>query len=161
MSPVSPNRRRGGVLLWTGAATMLAGVLAVLAVALWPMSETDKARQDGEHLGQAVTDLRNAESTGDVDAALDDLHSAIRDTREHVGDALYEQVDDQGNAIYHAVNGFIGANSSDDEWEQDLYEEELETAVDDLTSQAEGFRTDGPEVQQAFWDGYQDGLNAS
>jgi hypothetical protein len=159
MSPASPARRRA-VLLWTGATAMLAGVLAVLAIALWPMSETEKARQDGEHLGQAVTDLRNAESTDDVDDALDDLHSAIRDTREHAGDALYEQVDDQGNAIYHAVNGFIGANSTDDEWEQDLYEEELETALEDLSSQAEEFRTDGPEVQQAFWEGYEDGVNA-
>jgi hypothetical protein len=147
------------MLRWITGGVLVAAVIAALTVALWPMSETDKAREDGENVGQAVTDLRNAESTGDVDSALDDLHSAIRDTRDHAGDALYEQVDAQGDAIYHAVNGFIGANSSDDEWEQDLYEEELETALEDLSSQAEEFRTNGPEVQQAFYEGMQDGLN--
>ena len=50
-------------------------------------------------------------------------------------------------------------NTADDEFEADLYEPELETAVDDLTSNADDFRTTGPEVQQAFWDGYEDGLN--
>jgi hypothetical protein len=146
------------MLRWITGGVLVAAVIAALTVALWPTSETDKAREDGENVGQAITDLRNAETTGDVDSALDDLHSAIRDTRDHAGDAVYEQVDAQGDAIYHAVNGFIGANSSDDEWEQDLYEEELETALEDLTSQAEDFRTTGPEVQQAFYQGLQDGL---
>jgi hypothetical protein len=159
-TPESDPRPRRNLLRWAGIGTVVAAGLAVLTIAVWPQSETDKAREDGERVGQAVADLRAAESTGDVDSALDDLHSAIRDTREHAGDALYEQVDAQGDAIYHAVNGFIGANSTDDEWEQDLYEEELETALEDLSSQAEEFRTDGPEVQQAFWEGYEDGVNA-
>jgi hypothetical protein len=158
-TPAPGPRRRLSVLRWTGLGTTLAVVLAGLTVALWPASESDKAREDGENVGQAVADLRTAESTDDVDNALDDLHSAVRDTRDHAGDAIYDQVDAQGDAIYHAVNGFLGATSTDDEWEADVYEAELETAVEDLNSQAEEFRTEGPEVQQAFWDGVQDGLS--
>jgi hypothetical protein len=147
------------MLRWITGGVLVAAVIAALTVALWPMSETEKARQDGENVGQAITDLRNAETTGDVNDALDDLHAAVRDTREHAGDAVYDHVDAQGDAIYHAVNGFIGANSSDDEWEQDVYEEELETALEDLSGQAEEFRTTGPEVEQAFYEGLQDGLD--
>jgi hypothetical protein len=50
--------------------------------------------------------------------------------------------------------------TAEDDWDYDVYQWELEDAVDDLTSNAEDFRTTGPEVQQAFWDGYQDGLNS-
>jgi LuxR family maltose regulon positive regulatory protein len=37
----------------------------------------------------------------------------------------------------------------------DLYQSELDTAVADLNDNAADFRTEGPEVQQAFWDGFQ------
>jgi hypothetical protein len=50
-------------------------------------------------------------------------------------------------------------HTSDDSFSVDVYQAELNTAVDDLAGQADDFRTTGPEVQQAFWDGYQDGLN--
>jgi hypothetical protein len=159
-TPESDPRPRRNLLRWAGIGTVVAAGLAVLTIAAWPQSETDKARQDGENVGQAVADLRTAETTDDVNDALDDLHSAVRDTRDHAGDAVYEQVDAQGDAIYHAVNGFMGATTTDDEWDQELYEEELETAVEDLSSQAEEFRTEGPEVQQAFYEGLQEGLNS-
>jgi hypothetical protein len=58
------------------------------------------------------------------------------------------------------VNGYIGSLHSADDWEQELYEEELETALDDLYTQAEEFRTSGPEVVQSYWDGFQDGLES-
>jgi hypothetical protein len=32
-------------------------------------------------------------------------------------------------------------------------------AVDDLSSQAGDFRAQGPEVQEAFWEGYEEGLS--
>ena len=59
-----------------------------------------------------------------------------------------------------AVDGFVGANTADG-FEQDLYQAELDVAVDDLVTQADEFRTQGPEAQQAFWDGVDDGLNAA
>ena len=65
------------------------------------------------------------------------------------------------DALDRAADGFVGTLTADDEFEQDLYEAELDVAVDDLTSQAEDFRTTGPEVQQAFWDGFDTGLDAA
>jgi hypothetical protein len=157
-TPEAEPRPRRNLLRWAGIGTVVAAGLAVLTIAVWPQSETDKARQDGGHVGHAVAGLRTADSTDDVHNALDDLNAAVRDTRDHAGDVIYNQVDAQGDAIYHAVNGVVGATSSTDEWEADLYEEELETAVEDLNSQAEELRTDGTEVQQDFWDGVESGL---
>ena len=83
----------GGSLL----ALLVAGVVAIAA---WPASDTDKARDNGEQVGQAVNDLCNADSSTDVDAPLSER--------------------------------------------------------DDLTD----YRAQGPEVHQAFWDGFQSGVNS-
>jgi hypothetical protein len=65
----------------------------------------------------------------------------------------------QEDALARAAEGFVGSRTTDDAFEADLYQAELDVAVDDLGSQAEDFRTTGPEVQQAFWDGYEAGLD--
>jgi hypothetical protein len=143
------------------AGVLAAALVALLAVALWPASEADKARSDGEQLGRAVVELRDAQSPADVDAALADVHRAAQDTREHAGDAVGDQVDEQADALDRAVDGFVGSHTSDDSFEADLYQAELDTAVDDLTSQAGDFRSQGPEVQQAFWDGYETAVDAA
>ena len=38
--------------------------------------------------------------------------------------------------------------------------EEVNDALDDLATQADHFRTNAPEVEQAFWEGVDSGLNA-
>jgi hypothetical protein len=134
-------------------------VLAAGTLALWPASETDKARDDGRQVGAAVAQLQSATSGEEVDAALVELRDAAADTRDHAGDAVSSQVDDQVGALDRAVDGFTGERTTGDSFEADLYQAELDTAVDDLTSQADDFRTTGPEVQQAFWEGYQDGFS--
>jgi hypothetical protein len=63
-----------------------------------------------------------------------------------------------GDALDRAVDGFVGSRTSDDEFSADLYEAELDGAVDDLYDNASGFRGEGPEVQQAFWEGYQSAI---
>jgi hypothetical protein len=158
MSPAHSNPSRTSVLRWITGGVLLAAVLAALAVAVWPASETEKARADGEQLGLAVNDLSNAQTAAEVDAALVDVHDAVAETAEHAGDEVAEQVDEQADALDRTVDGFVGMHTTDDDFEYELYEYELDVAVDDLTSQAEEFRTQGPEVQQAFWEGYQDGL---
>ena len=159
MSPTRTTRRSS--LSWITGGLLAAAVITALAVALWPASETEKAREDGEQLGLAVSDLRDAQTTAEVDAALDGVHDAIADTADHAGDEVAEQVDEQADALDDTVDGFVGMHTTEDEFEAELYEYELDVAVDGLTSQAEEFRTQGPEVQQAFWDGYHDGLNAT
>ena len=150
---------RSTLLRWTAGSGFVAGALAVAAIALWPASEADKARADGRQFGDAVAQLSGATSTAEVDAALADLDTAVIDTRDHAGDAVAEQAADQQDALARAVDGFVGKTTSSDAFEQDLYDYELDTALDDLSSQADDFRTTGPEVQQAFWDGYETGVN--
>lgn len=145
------------LVAWISGGIVLAAVVAALAVALWPASEADKARDDGEQLGEAVTALYYADTSAEVDAALADVNTAVSDTREHAGDAVATQVADQQDALARAVDGFVGANTSGDEFEAELYQAELDVAVDDLTRQADDFRTTGPEVEQAFWEGFDTG----
>ena len=135
-----------------------AAVLCVLAIALWPASEADKARDDGERVGEAVTQLYNAESSTEVDAALAELDAAVSDTRAHAGDEVADQVADQQDALARAAEGFAGYYGTDSDWDQALYEAELEIALDDLYYNAEDFRDQGPEVHDAFWAGVDEGL---
>jgi hypothetical protein len=137
---------------------VIGGIIAVVAVAVWPASTTDKARDDGQQLGQAVGQLYNAQSAADVDAALAQIDAAAGDARDHAGDEVASQVADQEDALARVADGFVGAHTSGDAFEVDLYQAELNTAVDDLSRQADDFRAQGPAVQQAFWDGFQDGL---
>jgi ABC-type sugar transport system substrate-binding protein len=140
-----------------GGALVVA-LLAAVMVAVWPESAADRARDDGERLGQAVGDLYYAETDAEVDAALADIDSAVADTREHAGDELASQVEDQADALSRAADGFVGSHTTDDAWEADIYQAELDVARDDLADNAGDFRTQGPEVREAFWQGVNDGL---
>ena len=139
------------------AALGLAAIVAV-TIAVWPDSAADKARADGKHLGQAVGDLYYAQGTADVDAALADINSALSDSRQHASDELNEQVDKQADALNRAADGFVGSHTSDNEWDQDLYQSELDYAVDDLANNADDFQNQRSDVDQAYYEGFQDGL---
>jgi hypothetical protein len=158
-APTPARSARRSLLGRALAGILVAVVLAAAAVALWPASEADKAREDGEQLGQAVAPLYNADSSAEVDAALAEVDDAVTDTRDHAGDEVASQVADQQDAFARAVDGAVGAATTDDAFEAELYQAELDYAVEDLTSQASDFRAQGPEVQQAYWEGFEDGLN--
>jgi hypothetical protein len=157
-APATPARRVS-LPRWIAGGTLTAALLTTLTIAVWPASEADKARSDGEAFGASVAQLESATTTAEVDDALIAMQDAVSDTRAHAGDAVAEQADDQAYALDRAVDGFVGSHTSDDSFEVDLYQAELDTALDDLSSQAEDFRTTGPEVQQAFWDGVQTGYS--
>jgi hypothetical protein len=57
------------------------------------------------------------------------------------------------------VDGFVGSRTADHEFDAELYQAELDYAVDDLTTQASEFRTEAPEVQQAYWEGFEEGFS--
>jgi hypothetical protein len=161
-TPAAAARAGRSSLLRRLAGGGLAAALAcVVAIAVWPASEADKARDDGERLGQAVAQLYDAQSTTEVDAALTELDAAATDAADHAGDNVADQVADQQDALARAADGFVGTIAADDEFEADLYQVELDIAVDDLTSQADDFRSEGPDVQQAFWEGVDEGLSGS
>jgi hypothetical protein len=137
-----------------GLGTLCALLAAILTIALWPASEASKARADGEQLGTAVSSLYAADTTDEVDAALDDVSDAVADTRDHAGDQVNERVNDAADALDRAADGFAGAVTADDEFSQDVYQSELDDAIGDLDSQAQDVSDDAPEVEQAFWDGF-------
>ena len=149
---------RGSLLGRILGGTLVVLLLAAVTVAVWPESAADRAHDDGERLGQAVGDLYYADTDAEVDAALSDIDSAVADTREHAGDEIASQVDDQADALSRAADGFVGSVTTDSAWDQDLYQAELDVALDDLTGNASDFRAQGPEVHQAFWQGVEDGL---
>jgi hypothetical protein len=111
---------RTSLLAWIAGGVVTAALLVALAIAVWPASEADKARADGEQLGQAVSDLHYAQSEAEVDAALADVDAAVNDARDHGGDEVAEQVVEQQHALVGAVDGFVGATSTDDTFEADL-----------------------------------------
>jgi hypothetical protein len=156
---MAPAKTRS-LVRWILAGTVLVATLVVVAVAVWPASETDKAREDGKQLGEAVTSLYNAQSSDEVDAALTDVRSALEDARDHASSNVSDQIDDQADALSRVADGFVGTHTSDDAFEVDLYQGELNDAIDDLDRQAEDFQNEGPEVQQAFLDGYQSGRSS-
>jgi hypothetical protein len=136
--------------LWIAGGALAVAAVAALAIALWPDSQTDKARADGRQLGEAVAALSTASTSAEVDAALSDIDVAVTETRDHAGDRVADQAADQADALDRAVDGFAGSRTTDDAFEADLYEAELDAAVDDLYANASDFRGEGPEVQQAF-----------
>jgi hypothetical protein len=142
-----------------GGTSLVAG-LAAVTIAVWPASEAEKAYDDGERFGTAVAQLQAAGTTEEVDDALTEMHAAAADTIDHRYDAVADQVAAQEDALARAADGFAGSRTADDSFEADLYQAELDVAVDDLTDNADDFRTTGPEVQQSFWDGYQNGLES-
>jgi hypothetical protein len=148
---------RSLMLKITGGLTF-AALLTALALAVWPTSNTERARDDGEALATAVTSLNSATTQEEIDAALVDVRDAAADTRDHAGDAIADQVDEQAENLDRAADGAYGMATAGDEFSQDIYEWELEDALTDLNSNAEDFRTEGPEVQQAFWEGYRSAI---
>jgi hypothetical protein len=155
---MTPARSRSSIVRWIAGAIGLAAIITAVTIAVWPASAADKARADGEHLGQAVGALYNATSTDEVDAALSDISSALTDTRNHAGDELNSQLDDQADALNRAADGFVGSHTSDNSWDQDLYQSELDYAVDDLVNNADDFANQRSDVKVAYAEGFQDGL---
>jgi hypothetical protein len=158
VEPAARAKKHGSLLGRILGGALVVALLAAVTVAVWPESAADRARDDGEALGQAVGDLYYADTDAEVDAALADIDSAVADTREHAGDELASQVEDQADALSRAADGFVGSRTTDDAWEADIYQAELDVALDDLADNAGDFRAQGPEVHEAFWQGVEDGL---
>ena len=164
MSPARPSACAAGRLRpdslagWLVGGVVVVALAVAFAVALWPASEADKARADGERFGTAVAELYDASTPEEVDLALVDVSDVAADARDHAGDAVAEQVSDQADARERAADGFVGERTADDALESDLYHSELDVAVGDLADQAQRLRDDAPEVAHAFWDGYETGV---
>jgi hypothetical protein len=161
-APIGATKpRRRSLTAWIAGAIGLAVIVTAITIAVWPASAADKARDDGRAVGTAVSDLYYADSSAEAEQALADLDGAIAGTRDHAGDAVAQQAADQRDALSRAADGFVGSHTSESDWDVALYQSELDGALDDLTGNASDFRAEGPEVQQAFWQGVDDGLNGN
>ena len=153
---------RTNLLRWIGGGAVLAALLTALTIALWPASEADKARADGEQVGQAVAQLHEATSSDEVDAALVDLDTAVSDTADHAGDNVSDQVSDQADALY-ARRRRLRRRAQ--------HRRRLRAGPLRGRARRRGRRPHqpggglprrrAPEVQQAFWDGFDTGLDAA
>src|SRR5262245_66124366 len=92
----TPRRR---LLHWAGGGAAVAAILAAGAIALWPASVADQARDDGERFGQAAAALYDAQSPQEVDAALADMNAAALDSRDHVSGDVNDHINDQADAL--------------------------------------------------------------
>jgi hypothetical protein len=80
---------------WIVGGTGFAALIAVTAVLVWPASAADKARDDGERVGAAVTQLYEAGNS--VELAVDDLYEQAGDFRAQgpeVHQAFWDGVND-------------------------------------------------------------------
>ena len=141
----------------TGAA-LIALMLTALTIAVW-QTEADKARDDGEQLGEAVTQVYDADSQSELDSALAEVDEAVSESADHAGDAVTDQAERQAEALDLAVEGYYGAVTTTDEWEQDVYETELSYALDVLSYNADEFRSTSDDVVEAYWEGFDDGFD--
>ena len=159
-SPSEKPSTGASILAWIGGGLALAATIALIAIAVWPQSEADKAYDDGVQVGNAVADVYYADSQAEAEDALADLDAAVADSADHASDYVGDQAADQQDALNRAVDGYVGSITADDDFEQSLYQDELDVAVDDLSSNAAAFQDEAPEVNAAFWDGVEAGLNA-
>jgi hypothetical protein len=151
---------RKNTLRWIFGGAAVAAIIAAVTIAVWPSSASDRAYDNGQNVGQAVSDVRNAETYDELDNALTDVRHSVRDARDDLGDEIDDQITRQQDAFFSAINGFVGANTTGDAWEQDLYDAEYSDAIDAFDQQAEEFRSNGDDVVKAFWNGVEDGLRS-
>ncbi|MDQ3741065.1 MAG: hypothetical protein M3389_09000 [Actinomycetota bacterium] len=159
MSPSTPTTSRRRAFHRMVAGVALASALAVTTVAVWPASEAEKAHEDGEQVGAAVAALYEADTSAEVDDALAELDEAVTDTADHAGDAVSEELAETEDALARAADGFVGMHTADDDWSADVYEAELDDALGDLDEQGDDLREGVPEVEQEFWEGYEEGVS--
>ena len=152
----APRRR---LLCWAGGGAGVVAALVAGTIALWPASTVEQARDDGVYFGEAVNLLYSAQGADEVDEALATVQDAAMNARDHVSDDVANHIADQQDALARAADGFVGTHTADDAWSVDLYQAELNTAVEDLADEAEQFRATGPEAAQAFYEGVQSGLS--
>ena len=83
------------------------------------------------------------------------------DKARDAGEQADERVNDATDALSRAADGFVGSVTAADEFDQEPYEYELDAALDDLADSAEDTREDAPQVERAFWDGFDSELTTN
>ncbi len=132
----------------TKTRTLTALLVAVALAATVGCSQKYGAERDGKKMGEAICDLREADSQEDAEEARADIIGQLDDV---IGKyALYtaeDRADIENNLAdlaEHAIQGNVGL------MQQDLTV--LERSVENIAE-------DSNEVAEAFWDGVREGLS--
>ena len=129
----------------TKSRTILA-VLALSTIVMAGCSQKYSAERDGKKLGEAICDLREADSAEEADAALEDIN---------------EQLDDLGNkyALYTAEDRSDVQNNLADLYEH-IIQGQPNLAMQDLAvleRSSDNIADDVNEVARAAWEGVLEG----
>ena len=121
-------------------------VLALSTIVMAGCSQKYSAERDGKKLGEAICDLREADSTEEADAALEDIN---------------EQLDDLGNkyALYTAEDRSDVQNNLADLHEH-IIQGQPNLAMQDLAvleRSSDNIADDVNEVARAAWEGVLEG----
>jgi hypothetical protein len=127
----------------------LGAVVLALALAACGESPEDEARDDGKQIGEAARALFDAESLDQAQTALDDLASAADEVDEETREAVSEQIDTQSASLSAAVDAIQGGDLDG-----------LKSAVQQVRSQADSFRSGEDSVANEFWRGFEEGYDA-
>jgi hypothetical protein len=128
-------------------ALALTAAAALLLVAAG-CSEKYSAERDGKKLGEAVCDLRDADSQEEVQEAQDDINEQLDDLGGKYAMYTAEDRNDVQNNLADLAEHAIQGN--DVVLQQDL--RVLERSVDNIAE-------DTNEVADAAWDGFNEGLS--
>ena len=128
-------------------ALALTAAAALLLVAAG-CSEKYSAERDGKKLGEAVCDLRDADSQEEVQEARDDINEQLDDLGGKYAMYTAEDRNDVQNNLADLAEHAIQGN--DVVLQQDL--RVLERSVDNIAE-------DTNEVADAAWDGFNEGLS--
>jgi len=128
-------------------------IVAALAVAVFGVgacgkSPEDEARKDGKQVGEAVRELRDAESLDQAKAAVGDLRKAVGELGEDARDAVSSQVETQSNTLSDAAEA-LGSGDLDG----------VKEGAQEIRSQAEAFKHGNNSVANEFWRGFEEGYD--
>lgn len=125
-------------------AAALIGTLAVTA----GCSQKYSAERDGKKLGEAICDLREADSADDAQEALDDINEQLDDLGNKLSLYTAEDRADVQNNLADLHEHVIQGNTA-------LVQQDL--AV--LQRSVENIADDSDETSQAAWEGLLEGLS--
>jgi signal transduction histidine kinase len=144
---------------WVPCHTVLAA--AVLAMAACGESAEDKARAQGEALGQALVKLSQATSVSQLTSALGDVNTARSDISQDVSDEIGQQLTSLSSQLGQVGDDARKALTASSSADRQSAEQAAKESLQKLGQSARQTKETATGVRQAFWDGFNEGVTGS
>jgi uncharacterized protein YjbJ (UPF0337 family) len=141
------------------AAVLATAVALAFGAAGCGDSPEDNAHDSGEDVGEALRAVTAARDASALQAAVDELKTAVGDVTDDVSSRVRGQVSVQRDTINKAIGDARSALTASDPDAAAQARTELQAQVQDLRSQAAGFAGSNDSVTNAFWDGVKSGYD--